>query len=105
MKQCRVHLNSQTLQYSKSELRMKNFNVMTITISLKPYEFQSICEIINRAAETDRKNEDCMELNLMEKEFISSVFKRIVSSGRRKADKLESICSEVRNSMDFANCK
>ena len=86
-------------------MRMKNFNEMTVTISLKPYEFQDICEIINRATETDRKNEDTMELNLMEKKFVSSVFKRLVSSGRRKADRLESICSEVKNSMDFANCK
>lgn len=84
---------------------MKDFNEMTVTIKLKPYEFQSICEIINKSEETDRNNQDEMELNLNEKHFVSSVFKRLASSGRRKADKLEAIGTEVRNSMDFANCK
>lgn len=84
---------------------MKDFNEMTVAIKLKPYEFQSLCEIINKSEETDRNNLDALELSLIEKHFVASVFKRLVSSGRRKADKLEAIGSEVRNCMDFANCK
>ncbi|WP_149554565.1 hypothetical protein [Treponema pectinovorum] len=84
---------------------MKEFNEMTVTIKLKPYEFQSLCEIVNKSEKTDRRNEDTLELNLIEKHFVSSIFKRLASSGRRKADKLESIGNEVRNCIDFANCK
>ena len=84
---------------------MKELNEMTVTIKLKSYEFQSICEIINKSEETDRKNTDALELSLFEKHFVTSVFKRLALSGRRKADKLETIGTEVKNCMDFANCK
>ena len=78
---------------------------MTVTIKVEPYEFQSICEIINKIEETNKKNKDTIELSLSEKLFVSSVFKRLASSGKRKADRLESLGSEVRNSLAFANCK
>lgn len=78
---------------------------MTITIKIKPFEFQSICEIINQIEESDRKNNDYIELSLNDKHFVSSVFKRIVFSAKRKADRLEALGSEVRNSLDFACCK
>ena len=78
---------------------------MTVTIKVEPYEFQSICEIINKIEETNKKNKDTIELSLSEKMFVSSVFKRLASSGKRKADRLESLGSEVRNSLAFANCK
>lgn len=80
-------------------------NKMTVTIKVEPYEFQSICEIINKIEETNKKNKDTIELSLSEKLFVSSVFKRLASSGKRKADRLESLGSEVRNSLAFANCK
>lgn len=80
-------------------------NKMTVTIKVEPFEFQSICEIINKIEETDKNNEDKIELSLFEKHFVSSVFKRLASSGKRKADRLESLGSEVRNSLAFANCK
>lgn len=80
-------------------------NKMTVTIKVEPFEFQSICEIINKIEETDKNNEDKIELSLLEKHFVSSVFKRLASSGKRKADRLESLGSEVRNSLAFANCK
>lgn len=80
-------------------------NKMTVTIKVEPYEFQSICEIINKIEETNTKNKDTIELSLSEKLFVSSVFKRLASSGKRKADRLESLGSEVRNSLAFANCK
>lgn len=84
---------------------MKNFDGMSVTIKLTPCEFQSICEIIHKSEETNRNNQDEMKLNLNEKHFVSSVFKRLASSGRKKADRLEAIGAEVRNSMDFAYCK
>lgn len=84
---------------------MKECSEMVVTIKLKSYEFQTICEIINKADETDKENEDTLELNLNEKVFVSSVFKRLASSGKRKADKLESIGAEVKNSIEFANYK
>ena len=80
-------------------------NKMTVTIKVEPYECQSICEIINKIEETNKKNKDTIELSLSEKLFVSSVFKRLASSGKRKADRLESLGSEVRNSLAFANCK
>lgn len=80
-------------------------NKMTVTIKVEPYEFQSICEIINKIEETNKKNKDTIELSLSEKLFVSSVFKRLASSGKRKADRLESLGSDVRNSLAFANCK
>ena len=80
-------------------------NKMTVTIKVEPYEFQSICEIINKIKETNKKNKDTIELNLSEKVFVSSVFMRLAISGKRKADRLESLGSEVRNSFAFANCK
>lgn len=84
---------------------MKECSEMVVTIKLKSYEFQTICEIINKADETDKENEDTLELNLNEKVFVSSVFKRLASSGKRKADKLEAIGAEVKNSIEFANYK
>lgn len=84
---------------------MSKCSEILVTIKLKSYEFQKICEIINKADETDRENEDTLELNLNEKVFVSSIFKRLTSSGKRKADKLETIGMEVRNSIEFANCK
>jgi len=84
---------------------MKECSEMLVTIKLKSYEFQTICEIINKADETDKENEDTLELNLNEKVFVSSIFKRLASSGKRKADKLEAIGAEVKNSIEFANYK
>lgn len=84
---------------------MKECSEMLVTIKLKSYEFQTICEIINKADETDKENEDTLELNLNEKLFVSSIFKRLASSGKRKADKLEAIGAEVKNSIEFANYK
>ena len=84
---------------------MKECSEMVVTIKLKSYEFQTICEIINKADETDKENEDTLELNLNEKVFGSSIFKRLASSGKRKADKLEAIGAEVKNSIEFANYK
>lgn len=84
---------------------MKECSEMVVTIKLKSYEFQTICEIINKADETDKENEDTLELNLNEKVFVSSIFKRLASSGKRKADKLEAIGAEVKNSIEFANYK
>lgn len=78
---------------------------MTVTIKVEPYELQSICEIIKKVEETDRNNKDCIELSLNEKQFVSSIFKRLANSARRKADRLEALGSEVRNSLDFAICK
>lgn len=78
-------------------------NKMTVTIKVSPFEFQSICEIINKIEETDKKNKDCIELSLCEKHFVSSIFKRLAGSGKRKADRLESLGAEVRNSFAFAN--
>ncbi len=65
--------------------------------------FQSMCEFIKRAEETNKKNIDVLELSLPEKTFVSSVFKRLTSSGYRKANRLETIGTEVRNSIDFVN--
>ena len=84
---------------------MKECSEMLVTIKLKSYEFQTICEIINKADETDKENEDTLELNLNEKVFVSSIFKRLASSGKRKADKLEAIGAEVKNSIEFAKYK
>lgn len=84
---------------------MKECSEMLVTIKLKSYEFQTICEIINKADETDKENEDTLELNLNEKVFVSSIFKRLALSGKRKADKLEAIGAEVKNSIEFANYK
>lgn len=84
-------------------MRMKNFNEMTVTIKLKSYEFQSMCELIKRSEETNKKNIDGLELTLSEKAFVSSVFKRLTCSGYRKANRLETIGTEVRNSIDFVN--
>lgn len=81
---------------------MRDNNELIVTIKVKTYEFQSICEIINNIEETDVKNKDTVELDLEEKHFVSSILKRLAASGRRKADKLEAIGTEVRNSMDFA---
>lgn len=78
---------------------------MTVTIKVEPYELQSICEIIKKVEETDKNNKDCIELSLNEKHFVSSIFKRLANSARRKADRLEALGSEVRNSLDFAICK
>lgn len=81
---------------------MKESSELTVTIKLKSFEFENLCRIINKAEEADKKKEDTIKLELGEKEFVTSICKRLVFSGKRKAEKLESIGNEIRNSIEYA---
>ena len=76
---------------------------MTVTIKLKSYEFQSICQLINKIQESDKNLKDCIELNLEEKRTVFSVFKKLAVAGKRKAEKLENIGQEFRTSIEFGS--
>ena len=77
------------------------YSEMTVTIKLKSYELQSVCQIISKIKESDNQNKDSYELTLSEKMTVLSIFRRLENSGRRKAEKLESIGTEFRESMEF----
>ncbi len=77
------------------------YSEMTVTIKLKSYELQSVCQIISKIKESDNQNKDSYELTLSEKMTVLSIFRRLENSGRRKAEKLESIGTEFRECMEF----
>ncbi len=79
------------------------YSEMTVTIKLKSYELQSVCQIISKIKESDNQNKDSYELTLSEKMTVLSIFRRLENSGRRKAEKLESIGTEFRECMEFGN--
>ena len=81
------------------------YSEMTVTIKLKSYELQSVCQIINKIKESDNQNKDTYELSLSEKMAVLSIFRRLEKSGRRKAEKLESIGTEFRESMEFGKLR
>jgi ribosomal protein S10 len=77
------------------------YSEMTVTIKLKSYELQSVCQIISKIKESNNQNKDSYELSLSEKMTVLSIFRRLENSGRRKAEKLESIGTEFRECMEF----
>lgn len=77
------------------------YSEMTVTIKLKSYELQSVCQIISKIKESENQNKDSYELTLSEKMTVLSIFRRLENSGRRKAEKLESIGTEFRECMEF----
>ncbi len=77
------------------------YSEMTVTIKLKSYELQSVCQISSKIKESDNQNKDSYELTLSEKMTVLSIFRRLENSGRRKAEKLESIGTEFRECMEF----
>jgi ribosomal protein S10 len=77
------------------------YSEMTVTIKLKSYELQSVCQIISKIKESNNQNKDNYELSLSEKMTVLSIFRRLENSGRRKAEKLESIGTEFRECMEF----
>ena len=81
------------------------YSEMTVTIKLKSYELQSVCQIINKIKESDNQNKDSYELSLSEKMAVLSIFRRLESSGRRKAERLENIGTEFRESMEFGKLR
>lgn len=81
---------------------MKEFNEMTVAIKLKSNEFQFLCETMNRIQKCNENNIDVLQLEIGEQIALYEVLKKIADSGRRKAEKLESIGSEFKNSMDFS---
>ena len=81
---------------------MENINELSVTIKLKPHEFQNLCRIIKKTDCAKEKNIDGIELDLHEYIFIASLCKRLTSSGKRKAEKLEALGTEIRNSMEAA---
>lgn len=81
------------------------YSEMTVTIKLKSYELQSVCQIINKIKDSDNQNKDSYELSLSEKMAVLSIFRRLEKSGRRKAEKLESIGTEFRESMEFGKLR
>lgn len=78
-------------------------NFMTITIKLSAEDIQAICEINKLIKNTDKENIDSMTLNLKQKHVVESTFSKIASSARRKAEKLEALSSEFKNSIEFGN--
>lgn len=82
---------------------MNETSIMTITIKLSADEIQSICEIANAIKKSDKENEDRMTLGIEEKSVVCSVFSKIAISAKRKADKLEALSSEFKNSIEYGN--
>lgn len=80
---------------------MNEINYMTVTIKLSAEDVQAICEIAKSIKKTDKNNEDTILLGINEKSVIKSVFSKITSAAKRKADKLEALSSEFKNSIEF----
>lgn len=74
---------------------------MAITIKMEPYEMEYACHIVKKIKEADRNNEDGIELDLSEKKLVQSVFKKLIDSGMRKAEKLEVIGNEFKSIIEL----
>jgi len=72
---------------------------MTVTIKVNSNDFQSICELLKKIDDSNKRNEDELVMNLSQKMFMSRILYRLKDSGKRKANKLEAISSEFINSL------
>lgn len=79
---------------------MSNYNDMTVTIKLKSVELQKLCEIYNEV-KAEKTGHDEVVLKSDDKEFIAQLLNRFIRSGKQKAEKLEAIGTEFRNSINF----
>ena len=82
---------------------MNNNNCMTVTVKLNADETQKLCEIVRKIKYNVQDNKDEISFGITENQFILDIFGRIATAAKRKADKLETLGSEFRTSLEYGN--